>query len=233
MNTFERDFTKELEKCVTKGTADLPVVSTWNPAKPAPPEVHVARGKTAAVPLESMQYQLRRSEIFQRIGNHLGLTLSESVLEMIGKQALNDEKIQVWLFARWWFNSYCEYLLDPLTQRSAFYKERHEEFLALMRHCLEFNASRRLTFRAALSAWFPESDVLAKADQTEDSDESDDEAPPATQTAPVPAAVPVAVSPPSGAALPVSQAQQGARRLVLKGWGDSAARNKTRRNRCS
>ena len=226
MNTFERDFTRELEKCAAKGTADLPVLQTWNPAKLAPPEVHYVRGKAATVPLESMHYQLRRSEIFQRMGNHLGLTLSESVLENAGKQPHNDEKIQVWLFGRWWFNTYVEYLLDPLTLRSAFYKERHEEFLALMRHCLEFNASRRLTFRAALAAWFPESDVL-KEDQSEESDESDDEAPP--QPPPQPVAQTAVVSP-QPAPPPLPPPPTG-RRLVLKGWGDSAARSKTRRNR--
>jgi hypothetical protein len=231
MNTFERDFTKELEKCTLNGTADLPVLGMWNPTKIAPPEIHLVHGKAANVPIESIHYQLRRSEIFQRIGNIIGLTLSQLVLENIGKAQTGDEKIQVWLFARWWFNIYSEYLLDPLTQRSAFYKERHDEFLALMRHCLEFNPSRRLTFRAALAAWHPESEVLTKEDQTEDDDESDEvvvappqSLPPAVAPAPVAAPTPqnvLPIVPPAG------------RRLALKGWGDPAVRSKTRKSRCN
>ena len=179
MNTFERDFTQELEKCAKNGTADLPIVTSWNPGRVAPPEIHVSRGLAVQVPIESIHYQLRRSEAFIRIGNVLGLTLSESLLTTISKQPIDTEKAQVWMFARWWFNSYAEYLLEPLTQRSSFYKERHDEFLTLMRHMLDFQVPRRLTFKAALAAWFPESEVFTKEAQTEDDDESETEdAPP-------------------------------------------------------
>lgn len=227
MNTFERDFTSELEKCVKKGTADIPILGSWNPAKSAPPEIHIARGKSAQVPVESMHYQLRRSETFQKISNLLGLTLSESLIDSIAKLPIDEEKVQVWLFARWWFNSYAEYLLDPLTMRSSFYKERHDEFLTLLRYMLEFHASRRLSFRAALASWFPESDVLAKEAQSEDDDESENESPPPPSVPSVPSAQTVSESPPVA---PVPAVPPTGRRLVLKGWGGPAARSKTRRN---
>jgi hypothetical protein len=234
MNSFEKEFTEELEKCAASRSVDIPVIQTWNPSKIAPPEVHIAHGESANVPLESMNYQLRRSETFQQIGNLLGLTLSESVVSTISKQPIEEEKIYVWLFARWWFNTYAEHLLNPLTQRSTFYKERHDEFMALMRHMLEFQNPRRLTFRAALSAWFPESDILTKEDQSEDdddesySDSDSDSAPPppaAVYAAPPPAAAVYAAPPPA------APLQTGARRLVLKGWGGSEGRSRTRRNR--
>jgi hypothetical protein len=228
MNTFERDFTQELEKCVRNGTADLPIVTSWNPGRVAPPEIHVSRGLAVQAPIESIHYQLRRSETFIRIGNVLGLTLSESLLTTISKQPIDTEKAQVWMFARWWFNSYAEYLLDSLTQRSSFYKERHDEFLTLMRHMLEFQAPRRLTFKAALAAWFPESDLFTKEAQSEDDDESE------TEDAPPPAAaVAVATAPSPPAVAAAAPTPQAVRRLVLKGWGGSAARNRTRKNQCN
>lgn len=233
MNSFEKNFTAELEKCVLKGTAELDILAHWNPSKYAPPEIHLAKGRAVHVPIESIHYQLRRSAIFQQISNIIGMTLSESLLEKIGKQPINDEKVQVWLFARWWFSIYAEYLLDPLSMRSTFYKERHDEFLTLMRHMLEFVATRRLTFRAALAAWFPESDALTTEAQSEDDDESDagTTPPPVAPVVPSPV-VPVAPLPVVASPLPASVpvAQPTARRLALKGWGGSAVRNKTRRN---
>jgi hypothetical protein len=232
MNTFERDFTKELEKCVQKGTADIAVQKTWAPSRVAPPEVHVSAGLSAEVPVEAMNYQLRRNQTFQQIGNLLGMNLSESVLTAISKKPMDEEKIQVWMFARWWFNSYAEYLLEPITQRSAFYKERHEEFLSLMRHMLEFQSHRRLTFRAALASWFPDSDLFTKEDQSEDDDESD-VAPAVCHEPPQSEAVTPSAPPPSPAlqaSAPQAPQTVAARRLVLKGWGDSAGRKKTRKN---
>jgi hypothetical protein len=218
MNTFERDFTQELEKCVQKGTADIPVIKGWSPSRVAPPEVHVAAGSSAEVPVESMNYLLRRNSAFQLIYNLLNMNLNEQILNSLTKvTAINEEKAQVWMFARMWFNMYAEYLLEPLTQRSAFYKERHDEFLSLMRHMLEFNPSRRLSFRAALASWFPDSDLFTKEDQSEDDDESDAEPPPSAPVA--------AVSPP-----PAAPQTPTARRLVLKGLGGSAERSRTRKN---
>lgn len=235
MNSFEKEFTEELEKCAAARSVDIPLLQTWNPSKIAPPEVHIAFGEDANVPLESMNYQLRRSETFQQIGNLLGLTLSESLLATISKQTIDEEKIHVWLFARWWFNTYAEHLLNPLTQRSTFYKERHDEFMALMRHMLEFQNPRRLTFRAALSAWFPESEVLTMEDQSDDDDdesysESDSGSPPHPQPQPAASAAPV-VAPVVSAPPPAAPSQTTSRRLVLKGWGGSEARSRTRRNR--
>ena len=232
MNTFEKDFTRELEKCVVKGTAELSVLSSWSPGRNAPLEVHVRHGLACHVPIESIHYQLRRNATFQQIANWLHISFSENLLSQVSKMPVNDEKVQVWYFARWWFNTYVEYLLDPLTQRSSFYKERHEEFMALLRHMLEIQVGRRLTFRAALSAWHPDSDLLKTASPTEDDDasESDTESPHAQ-----PPAVPVVASPvvppvaSAGGALPVSSGV----RLVLKGWGGHGVRSKTRRNLCS
>jgi serine/threonine protein kinase len=238
MNTFERDFTLELEKCVQKGTADITIPKKWSPGRVAPPEIHARNGVASDVPIEAIYYQLRRNNTFQMISDLLGMQLSEHILINISKQE-NDEKAQVWMFGRWWFNSYAEYLLDPLTQRSSFYKERHTEFLSLMRHMLEFDVSRRLSFRAALASWFPDSDLFTKEAQSEDDDESDVVPPPAAASfapaVPVPAApavpVPAASSVPNVPQPSVSvPPSTNARRLVLKGWGDSAGRNKTRKN---
>jgi hypothetical protein len=241
MNTFERDFTKELEKCVQKGTAEIAVQKTWAPSRVAPPEVHVSAGLNAEVPIEAMHYQLRRNQTFQQISNLLGMSLSESAITAITKRSHDEEKIQVWMFARWWFNSYAEYLLEPLTQRSAFYKERHEEFLSLMRHMLEFQSQRRLTFRSALASWFPDSDLFTTEDQSEDDDESVDEPQPsalpkapavseAVVVLPRPETVAAPAAPPPSPSFVAAPQTTAARRLVLKGWGDSAGRKKTRKN---
>jgi len=88
---------------------------------------------------------------------------------------------------------------------------------------LEFQVARRISFRAALAAWFPDSDLFTKEAQSEDDDESD--------AAPTPTPV---IPPPVETVAPPQQPQQPqppvARRLVLKGWGGSAGRNKTRKN---
>jgi hypothetical protein len=232
MNTFERDFTQELEKCVQKGTADIPVPKGWGPSRVAPPEIHTAAGAAAEVPVESMNYLLRRNSTFQQIYNLLQMNLNETILNTLTKvNKLNEEKVQVWMFARMWFNMYAEYLLEPLTQRSAFYKERHDEFLSLMRHMLEFNPSRRLSFRAALASWFPDSDLFTKEAQSEDDDESDAEPPPSAPSvasAAPPAPQPAAVTP-QPAVPPAAAPTTAARRLVLKGLGGSAERSKTRK----
>lgn len=248
MNTFERDFTKELEKCVQTGTADIVVSKVWSPSRVAPPEIHVHAGVAAEVPIESMYYQLRRNQTFQQINDLLGMNLSEQVLNTVLKNPVNAEKVQVWMFARWWFNSYAEYLLDPLTQRASFYKERHEEFLSLMRHMLEFQSTRRLTFRAALASWFPDSDLFTKEAQSEGDDASDDAyahadvsrrrsleepvphpsfsaPPPPPLEEPAPSEPPP-VPPPATAQTP----RPTVHRLVLKGWGGPAGRSKTRKN---
>ena len=233
MNSFEKNFTAELEKCASKGTADLDILTHWNPSKYAPPEIHVAKGRAVHVPIESIHYQLRRSDFFQQVSNILGMTLSESLLENIQKLPLDKEKIQVWLFARWWFSIYTEYLLDPLFMRSKFYKERHDEFLTLMRHMLEFVGTRRLTFRAALAAWYPESEVLTTEAQSEDDDESDAEMTPSPPPAPIAPSVDVVVSPQPAAAAPAPAPcapLPSARRLVLKGWGGREGRSRTRKN---
>lgn len=225
MNTFEKDFTHALETCVRKGTAEIPVLASWSPGRNAPLEVHVAHGLVAHVPIESIHYQLRRNATYQQITNWLRISFSESVLQQVSKMPIDDEKVQVWYFARWWLNSYVEYLLDPLSQRSSFYKERHEEFLALLRHMLEIQVGRRLCFRAALSAWHPDSELLKTADQTEDDDASDEESeapPPPDDVPPVAPVAPVASH-------PVSTGH----RLVLKGWSGRGVRSKTRRNLCN
>jgi hypothetical protein len=245
MNTFEKDFTRELEKCVAKGTADISVLTSWAPGRNAPLEVHVRHGIASHVPLESIHYQLRRNATFHQISNWLHMSFSESVIQQVSKMQVDDEKVQVWYFARWWFNSYVEYLLDPMTQRSQFYKERHEEFLALLRHMLEIVVSRRLTFRAALSAWHPDSDLLKTEDQSEDDDASDAEpechrqpttvvavsatASPLTSGAVVPPSIGGTPSVGGNAVPPLSMSH----RLVLKGWSGHGVRSKTRRNLCS
>ena len=119
--------------------------------------------------------------------------------------------------------------MEPLTQRSSFYKERHDEFLTLMRHMLDFQVPRRLTFKAALAAWFPESEVFTKEAQTEDDDESETEDAPPPSGAAVAAVTAAPSAPPAAAQPPVTTV----RRLVLKGWGGSAGRNKTRKNQCN
>ena len=223
MNSFDRDFSKELEACVSKGTANLAVVNSWSPGKSAPPEIHLLRAKEIQVPLEAVNYQLRRSTIYNMIGDFLGMYLSEQLLNGLTNAVIDPEKVQVWLFARVWLNNYSEYLCDPLTQRSVFYKERHDEFLSLLRHMLEFQVNRRLTFKAALASWFPESDLL-KEDQTADDDGSDDDN---SHHATAPVAVGATFSPSLAVAPTV------ARRLVLKGLGGPAERSKTRKNRCN
>ena len=234
MNTFEKDFTKALEGCVAKGTAEIPVLTSWAPGRNAPLEVHVKHGLAAQVPLESIHYQLRRNATFQQITNWLHVQFSESTLQQVSRMPVEDEKVQVWYFARWWFNSYVEYLLDPLTQRSTFYKERHEEFLGLMRHMLEIQVARRIPFRAALAAWHPDSDLLKTASPTEDDDDDASE----TESPPVVPAVPPATTAPSAPAvtavpsLPTATAT-APHRLVLKGFGGRGARSRTRRNLCN
>jgi hypothetical protein len=232
MNTFEKDFIKALETCVVKGTAEIPVLSSWAPGRNAPLEVHVRHGLTAQVPIESIHYQLRRNATFQQITNWLHIQFSESVLTQVSRMPVEEEKVQVWYFARWWLNSYVEYLLDPLTTRSTFYKERHEEFLGLMRHMLEIQVSRRIPFRAALAAWHPDSNLLRTASPTEDDDgdESETDSPPVALVAPSapPAPAVAAVPPPS-----VASQSPAPHRLVLKGWGGRGVRSKTRRNLCN
>ena len=236
MNTFEKDFTKALETCVVKGSAEIPVLSSWSPGRNAPLEVHVRHGLASQVPIESIHYQLRRNATFQQITNWLRIQFSESVLQQVSRMAVDDEKVQVWYFGRWWLNSYVEYLLDPLTQRSTFYKERHEEFLGLLRHMLEIQVSRRIPFRAALSAWHPDSDLLKTVSQTEDdADASDAESPPAPSVVP---SLPQSVPPPAVSAVSASPSLPAVpitspHRLVLKGFGGRGVRSRTRRNLCS
>ncbi len=227
MNTFEKDFTKALEVCVVKGGAEIPVLSSWSPGRNAPLEVHVRLGLASQVPIESIHYQLRRNATFQQITNWLRIQFSESILTQVSRMPVGDEKAQVWYFARWWLNSYVEYLLDPLTQRSIFYRERHEEFLGLLRHMLEIQVSRRIPFRAALAAWHPDSDLLKTASPTEDDDDDASD----TESLPVP---------PQAQTQPQAQAQSSSspavpahHRLVLKGFGGRGARSRTRRNLCS
>jgi len=236
MNTFEKDFTKALETCVAKGTAEIPVLAGWAPGRNAPLEVHVRYGLASQVPIESIHYQLRRNATFQQITNWLHVQFSESTLTQVSRMPVGDEKVQVWYFARWWFNSYVEYLLDPLTQRSTFYKERHEEFLGLMRHMLEIHVARRIPFRAALAAWHPDSDLLKTAGPTEDDDgdESETESPRVAPGATAVTAVPPVPSAVSTAPSVLSQqAPTAPHRLVLKGFGGRGVRSRTRRNLCN
>lgn len=233
MNTFTEDFTRALEECVSKTATEFPVLTNWSPSKIAPPEVHLALGMKINVPIEAISYQLKRNDTYKQIMEMLGICVSETVLKNILLVSKNAEKIQVWLFARWWFSTYCEYLLNPSTLRSQFYKEDHDRFMSLLRNMLEMNPSLRIDFVTALAAWYPDSDLLKKEDQSDDDDESDDETTPPPANAaivepPPLVSAPLTVSdekPPA-----VSQPQTTATRLVLKGRGDPAARNKTRRS---
>ena len=230
MNTFAEDFTRALEECVSKVSADFPVLTSWSPAKIAPPEVHLALGMKINVPIEAISYQLKRNDTYKQIMEMLGICVSETVLRNILLVSKDHEKIQVWLFGRWWFSTYCEYLMNPATLRSQFYKEDHDRFLSLLRNMLEMQPSTRINFKTALAAWYPDSDLLKTEDQSDDDDESD------AEDVPPPVAPPQVAAPPSVGVKTAEPSPAGGRaapRLVLKGRGDPAARNKTRRNHCS
>lgn len=233
MNTFAEDFTRALEECANKASVEFPVLTNWSPAKIAPPEIHLALGMKINVPIEAISYQLKRNDTYKQIMEMLGIGVSETVLRNILLVSKDHEKIQVWLFARWWFSTYCEYLMNPSTVRSQFYKEDHDRFLSLLRNMLEMQPSSRINFKTALAAWYPDSDLLKTEDQSEDDDESDEDeqlpvAPPQVAAKPPPSVVdlrtPLAVD---------LRTPLVANRLVLKGRGDPAARSKTRRNRCN
>jgi hypothetical protein len=225
MNTFAEDFTRALEECANKVSVEFPVLTNWSPAKIAPPEIHLALGMKINVPIEAISYQLKRNETYKQIMEMLGIGVSETVLRNILLVSKDHEKIQVWLFARWWFSTYCEYVMNPSTLRSQFYKEDHDRFLSLLRNMLEMQPSSRIDFKTALAAWYPDSDLLKTEDQSDDDDESDEDAPP-----PVAAVESRSVVAPSAVDL---RTPLVANRLVLKGRGDPAARSKTRRNRCN
>lgn len=249
MNTLSEDFTKDLELFNESSTPLIKVLTAWNPRKGAPPERHLALGLAQGLPLEAISYQLQQNEFFDKIGTTLQIHVSTAGLKDIQGAPLLEAKEQAWLFGLRWFNKYYEHLLDSSTLKTEFYRRDHSRFLQLLKKLLDPHPGRRISFREALVLWYPLSTVLKTESQTEDDDGSADcvadefhpiaSVPSVAKTvAPLPPAPSARLPTPPHVQAPIPPSPQqpeqssagGRRRLVLVGFHDPAARNKTRRN---
>jgi hypothetical protein len=254
MNSFSEEFLTDLEMFTQSSAPLIKTLQTWTPRKGAPPERHLALGLAQGLPLEAISYQLQQNEFFDKIGTTLQIHVSTAGLKEIQGAPLLETKEQVWLFGLRWFNKYYEYLLDAATLKTEFYRRDHVRFLQLLKKLLDPHPGRRISFREALHVWYPLSAVLKTESQTEDDAASDgDDRPPASQPVaksggplPLPQPSPPAQIPQSapthstnavvvsvGESHPPQATAGGRRRLVLVGFGDPAARSKTRKNRGS
>jgi hypothetical protein len=225
MDKFGEEFLSDLETFTASPTPLIKPMEAWTPRKGAPPERHLSLGLALGLPIEAISYQLQQNEFFDKISSTLQVHLSTAVLVAIRDAPLLETKEQVWMFGLRWFNKYYERLLDSSTLRSEFYRRDHGKFLDLLKKMLNPNPAHRISFRDALLAWYPLSDVLKREYPTED-DDDDESIGPASQTA-----APAPVSPPAALAPAASQTSGGGkRRLVLAGFHDPSGRNRTRRN---
>ena len=226
MDSFGEDFTNALEQIVGNSETHYePTKDTWQPRAQAAPERHALNAANNTIDFETLLLSLQRNEWCDRIGTVLKNYISASVLKPLyaaanARTEIEKEKEQVWLFALQWFNTYYTYLLDAHVLRTNFYKTDHGRFMALMKKMLSVQPGYRPTFKEALAEWYPQSKQLSSR-QSQNEDGDDD----ATPRRPVPHSAPSVSSSAKSVATGV------ACRLVLKGWGGSAARSKTRKNR--
>lgn len=211
MDYFSEQFTQELEEYATNKAEYYAFYDKWSIYKHNAPERHVFNGKSAGIDANTIYKELLKNEAFFRISSLLPIELTQSDIESLMTVADIDlEKEQVWLFAWNWYIQYFELLTDKKTLKSDFYKCKHKTFMNLLSKMLCIDPKRRISFIDALNVWEPKTQ-----DQTEDDDAESVSSHP-------PPVVADAVSVP-----PTSSVK---RRLVLKGWGGPAARNKTRKN---
>lgn len=168
-------------------------------------------------------------------------------------------KADVWMLGNSFLKLYLEFLTWPGSIATVFYRHDHERFMNCLGRMLEAHPTKRLSAEAAFHTWSPplvlyptdmedeQTGVTAESEQLADSEANaginatesaaselitntisvvSDDASAASTAAPMTTesvdATPVVVS--------ASEVAPKPRRLVLNGYHDPAARNKTRRN---
>ena len=241
MDRFDSDFLEDLESFVGNTATKFKIPVEWNASRAHAPERHLALGKQIGIPIEAIAYQLmNHNDAFEKIGQMLRIYFTRATFPSFKKEPIVEEAEQVWMFGWNWFSKYYELLLDVATLRSDFYRTKHSSFLALLTDLLAFDPAGRPSFCEALERWYPQSDVLKKADQSEDDEDS--------AAAPAATAVSQPIVSEGGGFSSVSEKRPASqttgqsfslptgsekRRLVLSGWGGPLARNRTRKSRDS
>ena len=151
IQTFEEDFTKDLESFVKNPLQFEPIV-VWDPRSIAAPERHIAYGRALNLSYNMMFNALDvYNNAFRDIESLFRIYLTSDALRTIGP--IHPIYEQVWLFGYKWLYNYQILLTSPTILRSQFYKTSHERIMKLLGSMLAFHSVKRATFISALRVW--------------------------------------------------------------------------------
>lgn len=231
------DETTQTLKLYRRGQA-IGVGQEFNPSHTLyPPEILLKQAFEEGLSFHTAYHLLEsKNPSLEMCETQFDLDYSERVLQFVWKhvEGMDLYKADVWMLGLGFLKQYLEFLTWPGVMTTTFYRDEHDRFMACLARMLEAHPAKRLSAEATLHLWSPPSILCASCEEPDaeamlppvevsDVRANSDPVETESQASALSAASESDVLPPVlGAPKP--------RRLVLSGYHDSVARNKTRRN---